>query len=276
VKDCSGEFFILDGKLYPSGHFDNSLVYEGETYYEVIRVIGGLPLFFDDHADRLQTSIKLSGRNFIIDKKALKRYIIELTAAEKRQEINLKIACNFNAGKSSCLIYYIEPAYPTPEQYQNGVRGILFTAERKDPEVKIIDKRLRSAISHRLIIEKAYEALLTDRNGCITEGSRSNIFFISGNRLTTAPDNMVLGGITRKILLGVCAEDKITVDFRCLRAAEISDWESVVMTGTSPVVLPFNSIDDILFNVSHPLILHLRNRYLGKAEESMKQFAINM
>ena len=51
----------------------------------------------------------------------------------------------------------------------------------------------------RLISDnKLYEVLLVDRNGRITEGSRSNVFFVKGNKFYTGPSAMVLVGITRK------------------------------------------------------------------------------
>jgi branched-chain amino acid aminotransferase len=272
VSECNGKYFINNGELRPAGLFDNSMVYEGESYYEVIRVIGGLPLFFTDHIDRLHTSISLAGKPQIADLSALRKNILDLLRTEGQNEVNLKIVFNYNAVRNNYLIYLIEPSYPTKDQYQHGVKGILFNAERKDPEVKIIDNQLRAAIKHKLALEKAYEALLVNRGGCITEGSRSNIFFITGNRLVTAPDNNVLGGITRKHIIDICLEHGIPLDYKCVNINEISDYESVVMTGTSPVVLPFCCIDDILFNVNHPLIVHLRNLYLKKAAESTTRF----
>jgi branched-chain amino acid aminotransferase len=273
VSECFGKYLILNGDLRPAAEFDNSMVYEGESYYEVIRVIRGLPLFFTDHINRLHSSVSLAGQPQISDMNIIRNKILELSRAEKMEEVNLKIVFNFNQARSIYLIYYIEPFYPTADQYLHGVKGILFPAERKDPEVKIIDNQLRSAIKHKLALEKGYEALLVNRNGCITEGSRSNIFFITGNRLVTAPENCVLGGITRKHLIDICRENWITLEYNCVNIDELSDYESVIMTGTSPVVLPFYSIDDILFNVKHPLIGHLRTLFIDRMEDSLKDFA---
>jgi branched-chain amino acid aminotransferase len=272
VSDCFGKYFIHNGKLLPAEHFDNSLVFGGESFYEVVRVKKGLPVFFADHIERLFSGISIAGRPIIADSAALKRNIIELTAAEKHEEINLKIVFNYYGDNRNYLIYYIESVYPTAGQYRHGVKGILFNAERKDPAIKVIDNQLRTAIKHKLIIEKSYEALLVNRNGCITEGSRSNIFFISGNSLVTAPDNSVLGGITRSHLIEICSENGIYIEYKHVCVNEISAYDSVVMTGTSPVILPFCCIDDIVFSVTHPLLDHLRIVYLRKAEESMSKF----
>jgi branched-chain amino acid aminotransferase len=195
-----------------------------------------------------------------------------LLASETRQEIIVKIVFNYNNEITNRLLYFIEPIYPSPEQYRIGVPAILYYAERKDPESKVINHKLRSEIYHKLIMENAYEALLVNRDNCITEGSRSNIFFIKAGKLFTAPEKKVLSGITRQHILEICKEKGIDVEFRCVMAETLPEYESAFMTGTSPVVLPFSRIGNVKFNVNHRLIPLLRTFYLEKAEESMREF----
>ena len=118
----------------------------------------------------------------------------------------------------------------------------------------------------------AYEAILVNENNLITEGSRSNIFFLKGENLVTAPDNVILNGITRKNILDICAENGIEVRFECVNAARIKEYDAVFMTGTSPMVLPFCCIDNESFDVKLPLIGRLRDLYLKKAEASFSMF----
>lgn len=273
MNECIGNNFILNGEIVPVDHFDDSLVYEGESIYEVLRMVRGLPVFFYDHAERLKTSVRLQGKIMLADVGRLRKDIIALSKSEKKREINLKVVFNYNNGNANYLIYFIEPIYPTAEQYKKGVRGVLFHAERKDPESKVINHKLRSEIYHKLILEGAYEALLVNRNNCVTEGSRSNIFFIREDKLFTAPEKAILSGITRKHILDICIENGINVEFTCIKADTLSEYESVIMTGTSPSVLPFYCIDNKYYNVKHHLIALLRNLYLVKAEESMQRFA---
>jgi branched-chain amino acid aminotransferase len=272
MNECYGKKFILNGNLQPAEIFDKSLVYEGDSVYEVLRMVKGNPIFFPDHMERLQSSVKLQKREFLTDIATLRNSIISLTRSDKKRESNLKIVFNYNKEVTNYLVYFIESSYPSDLQYRNGVRGILFFAERKDPESKVIDHKLRSSISHKLIHEGGYEAILVNENNLITEGSRTNIFFMKGNTLVTAPDNLVLGGITRKHVLDICAENKISVEFSCVKADEITKFDAVFMTGTSPMVLPFNCIGDKLFNVRFPLIERLRLLYLQKAESSIGEF----
>lgn len=272
MNECYGKRFILNGELQTEDVFDNSLVYEGDSVYEVIRMIKSSPVFFYDHMDRLASSVRQQKKKMLADAATLKRDIINLIKSERKKEMNLKIVFNYNKDSSNYLVYFIEPIYPSEEQYKRGVKGILFYAERKDPGSKIINHKLRSSIFHKLILDGGYEALLVNEKGQITEGSRSNIFFLKNNKLVTAPDTMILNGITRMHVLDVCRENNIEVRFACVKADKISDYEAVFMTGTSPQVLPFSCIDDKTFNVRVPLIQELRSLYKIKAEESIMPF----
>lgn len=275
MNECIGKKYILNGELQPSDLFDNKLVYEGDSIYEVIRMVKGNPVFFPDHMERLVSSVKIQHKKLIAEPSLIKRDIINLTKTDRRKDINLKIVFNYNQDSSNYLIYFIEPIYPTEDQYKKGVKGILFFAERKDPESKVINHKLRSSIYHYLILYGGYEALLVNGDNCITEGSRSNIFFLKGEVLSTAPDDKVLNGITRKHILDICRYNKIRVEFKCIPAGSISQYDSVFMTGTSPMVLPFSCIDSTYFNVRIPLMERLRKLYLEKAEESIRGFMIN-
>jgi branched-chain amino acid aminotransferase len=272
MNECYGKKFILNGDLYPSDTFDNALVYEGDSIYEVIKMVKGSPVFFYDHMERLSTSLKLQGKEPLANIPYLRKSILRLVRSDKKKETNLKIVFNYNENSKNYLIYFIEPIYPSDEQYRTGVKGILYFAERKDPESKVINHKLRVSIYHKLIHEGGYEALLVNENNLITEGSRSNIFFLKNDTLVTAPDNLVLNGITRKHILEICREDRIKVEFACVKYDTISDYDAVFMTGTSPLVLPFYCIDDKYFNVSLPLIKNLRKLYSMKADESVLRF----
>jgi branched-chain amino acid aminotransferase len=272
MNECYGNQFILNGNLQPVEMFDKSMVYEGDSVYDVLRMIRGNPIFFHDHMERLATSVKLQKKKFLADVPTLRKDIISLARSDKKREANLKIVFNYKNGETNYLVYFIEPGYPSESQYKKGVKGILFFAERKDPESKVINHKLRSSIYHKLILESGYEAILVNENNLITEGSRSNIFFLKGETLTTAPANVILNGITRKHILEICGENKIRVEFACAKADEIKEYDAVFMTGTSPMVLPFYCIDNNFFNVNIPLIESLRKLYLEKAEASISMF----
>lgn len=45
MDECYGRNYILNSELKPSDGFNNSLVYDGDSLYEVIRMVKGTPLF---------------------------------------------------------------------------------------------------------------------------------------------------------------------------------------------------------------------------------------
>ena len=272
MDECYGKNYILNRELKPADGFNNSLVYDGDSIYEVIRMMQGTPLFFYDHFERLENSVRQQHKVMLAGIEELRQDIIRLSGQVSNKEANLKIVFNYNNSVSNYLLYFIKPIYPSKDQYDNGVKGILYTAERKDPASKVINHQLRSAIFQKLIIEGAYEAILVDRSNCITEGSRSNIFFIREGILYTAPENRILSGITRKYIIKICAEQGIKVVQECVKADEICLFDSVFMSGTSPMVLPFSCIDNDSFNVKLPVLKELRKLYIEKAEESIIRF----
>src|SRR5664279_3472270 len=100
MNECYGKKFILNGNLQPVEMFDKSMVYEGDSVYEVLRLIKGSPVFFPDHLERLTTSLRLQKKEFLADKAAIRKAIMDLARSDKKKESNLKIVFNYNGGVS--------------------------------------------------------------------------------------------------------------------------------------------------------------------------------
>jgi len=95
---------------------------------------------------------------------------------------------------------------------------------------------------------KAFEAILVNEDGTVSEGSRSNIFFVKGNKLVTSPDSAVLLGVTRNKVAEVCESNGIEVEKRIIKIDELESFDGAFITGTSNDVLPIKSIDKIVYN----------------------------
>lgn len=264
MGECTGKYFIENGVLKASESFNVSMIYQGELVYDVLRVIEGIPLFFEDHIERLDESLALSKHRPLAAKGDLIDHIRLLVRENGIENGNVKIIYHFNGAINLYMVYFIEARYPDDQMYKTGVDTILFDAERKTPAAKIFNFRLRSSISDALVRKSAYEALLVNTDNCITEGSRSNVFFIMGNHLITADDKYVLGGITRKYVKQLCYEKNIPVVFRCLPASELHHVDAVFLSGTSPQILPVRSVGEYLFSVDHPVLGILLDEYSEK------------
>ncbi|MFN2379203.1 MAG: aminotransferase class IV [Bacteroidales bacterium] len=267
MGECMGRFFIENGELRETALFDNLCIYEGVQVYEVIRVMDGVPLFFEDHALRLKESGRLIGHTSLAPAEDILADIRLLAESNGVLNGNVKVVFRYNGEGNHYLLYFIEAIYPDELLYREGVKTILFRAERRNPAIKLFNYRLRSSVLDTLLARGAYEAFLVNRNNCITEGSRSNVFFIMDNHLVTADDMHVLGGITRKKVVDICVSEGIEIKYHCMEIDRLLSAEAVFLTGTSPQVLPVKSIDEIDFPVNNEITATIIRQYSSMVRE---------
>jgi len=270
--ECLGRYYFLDGNILPVEREEEMA--SGEvSFYEVIRTKGGVPLFFDDHMKRLKDGI--STRYDLKDdiSELITEGLDALVRQETFAEINVRITVSFIGQEHSVHICYISSSYPNDETVRDGVSLIFYRAERFDPAVKLLNNRLRLSVNEALLKKKAYEALLVNNDGIITEGSRSNVFFVNAKGiLYTAPDSMVLSGITRKYVIEICRKEGIKVIFEAVRVSEMHDFISAFITGTSPMVLPVKCIDNHIFRTDNDIIKRLIFLYRQLADDSIIKY----
>ena len=228
------------------------------SIYEVIRLTDGHPQFLPEHFTRLENSLGSIGMAVPFTCEKLAESI--RTLAEEGQILNHNLKLEVDVTGHSIL--YMNPThYPSADQYAQGVRTDLFHGERKNPNVKMMDQALRDATDAAIRDQGLYEVILVDRNGQITEGSRSNIFFIKGGQVYTSPLHQVLPGVTRGKILEILHGRGVTVHETAISASEIASFEAAFISGTSPKVLPIASIGDVRFDVDEPLLRNIMGWY---------------
>ncbi|MCF8362457.1 MAG: aminotransferase class IV [Prolixibacteraceae bacterium] len=252
--------------IYKDGDFLNSSQHgnnprDGITIYEVLRIIEGKPLFFEEHFERLKNSCNKISRTCPVEHSELHQILVELSKMNNQQTGNIKIEVGFENDNHNILIHFIPHAYPTPEMYSNGVKVGFLHAERHQPEIKTDQPEVRNKANQIIKENNLYEVLLVNHEDEITEGSRSNIFFITGNKLITPPLNQVLKGITLCKVLEIARDKNIQVEYKNLKLNELVHAESMFLTGTSPKILPISQSGDYMFNVKHPLLKEISNEY---------------
>ena len=84
------------------------------------------------------------------------------------------------------------------------------------------------------------------RAGFFTEGSHTSVFFVKKNRIITHPEGShILSGITRKVILEMCCEMKLSISEKALHLDELNEVDEVFLTGTTTQIL---SVKSMLFN----------------------------
>lgn len=247
-SEITESFLVSNSKIIPTSEASTLSPSSSKTIYEVIRVLAGTPLFLERHLNRLEASAKLIGftAGSITDK--LKSSIYELIKANGSPDSNIKIVVyNLQNAMPDYMVYFIQSNYPTADEYKNGVPVILFNEERANPNAKVVNSSYKERIAAALSEAEAYEALLVNRENQITEGSRSNIFFVKNDIVYTAPKGSVLIGITRVCVFELCEKLGIAIIEEPINTAVLEEMDGVFMTGTSPKLLPISTIDGMHF-----------------------------
>jgi branched-chain amino acid aminotransferase len=243
-KEIIEDLLISNGNEYSSDQADQIVIAQ-PSIYEVIRVINGIPLFLEDHVERLQLSAVSLDSNIQIIMPNIVSDINKLIKINNYPEKNIKlIVFNLEKETPDYIMCFIKSSYPTQEQYLHGIHTILVHAERSNPNAKIINNELREMINEQLIENNAYEALLVNNQGEITEGSRSNLFFTVQGKIYTAHTQDVLIGITRKYIVEACSNLNLEVIEQPIPFSMLDYAEGAFITGTSPKLLPIASIDE--------------------------------
>ncbi len=102
---------------------------------------------------------------------------------------------------------------------------------------------LPNTLSFQEACENGLKECIFIRNGLITEGSHSNIFFVIDNILFTHPEsNHILSGITRKNILRIAQEAGIKIREEALQENRIRLIQEAFITNTSAEVMPVTEL----------------------------------
>ena len=251
-----GKTYVVNGISVDISEFIPDM--SADIYYEVVRLVDGKVLFLEDHLNRLRDSISGTGMQFPGSGEIIENLIV-LISNNDFQIGNIRICLQSGEkNQSQLLCYFVPYIYPGRELYLSGVRLITYPHIRPNPGIKKWDNEFRVSVNKYIRDHGVYEALLLNDQKQITEGSRSNLFFIDQNQqLITPPEKVILPGITQKYVFRICHQKGIPIVERPIHLSELDQMESCFITGTSPKILPVCQVDGTPFKVDHPILLML-------------------
>jgi branched-chain amino acid aminotransferase len=215
-----------------------------------------------EHLDRLERS---AGALLMqLPRRAeIERAIHETLAASKESDAYVRVIVTRGAGELGLdpaladqprLIVIVRPVkLPDPSCYSDGVSVAIVGRSRTaapgqpgalDPQVKSGNYLVSVLAVAEARRHSAYEAILTDSVGRITEGGSSNFFVVRGGRIATPPVSAgLLEGITRGKVIGVARGAGLAVDEVPLWPVDLHRAEEAFLTSSVRGILPIVNVD---------------------------------
>lgn len=269
INEALGNFLIYNGEIEEvedNTYFENI---KKAPLYEVVTVVDGVAIFFEEHMKRLEDTSKMINTKLPVSIEELKEGFYKLISANNLEESFIKLILF----EDNYLIYEFWDRFPTSEDLKNGINTVIFDFERQNPNAKILYTNFKAEVNKHLIQTEAFEAILRTEDGELLEGSRTNLYFTKGDKVITAPDDRVLKGITRTRIEKIFKKENIEVENKIIRDIDLLDIDGAFITGTTVGVVPIKSIESIELNSQeNPLIEKIVHGYKNLQKEYIEEY----
>ena len=248
-----GPFCSINGTLVPIAEatvsMDDVNFQYGYGVYETLKVRNGVLFFADLHEQRLFHSAAVIGLLHALEPGIVPRWTRDLVVANGITNANIKqlligSPSHTDPEAATLSIMALNPLFPDRKLYQHGAKVITFNGERQWPQAKSLNM-LTSTIAYRSAVAAgAYDALLVNRDGIVTEGTRTNLYAVRGSQVWAAPAPLVLEGVTGITLAHVLLEAGFTLIERAFTREDLLASDGCFLTSTSSKVMPVSRIDE--------------------------------
>ena len=264
--------------------FDHGLMY-GDGIFETLRSYNGTVFRIDSHIDRLFGSAEMIRLAIPKGKDELKEVIYQSLKINNLKEAYIRISITRGEGeigldpdlcKEPTIIVISKPLTPYQEEiYRMGVRIIIsavrrMPAEALDPAIKSLNflNNIMARISTK--DKKAFDALMLNTQGYITETTTANIFIVKKGLLITPPlSSGILKGITRSAIILISRSIGIDLLEQDILPPDLYKADETFLTNTSLEIMPVVEVDGNLIADGRPG--EITGRLLGEYRSLVAQ-----
>ena len=240
--------------------FDHGFLY-GDGVYETIRSYGEKIFMRDQHLARLRRSA--DGIGLTIPKRdwpsLLQESMERNGVGNDRTDAYIRITISRGTGDigldpalcpTPTVVIMTKPLKPPPpERYRTGVSLVVAQTRRNlpsalDPQIKATNFLNNIQAKREAIAACAFDSVLLNWEGHLTECTVSNLFFVQSGRLCTpALSCGILDGITRGIILSLARETGIAVNEGRFTAEALMAAEESFLSNTTMEVMPATKLN---------------------------------
>lgn len=231
----------------------------GDGIYEYVRLYDNKLFTAKEHFERLLRSAQEIGLDIDYTVESLTELVRKLAEANGVTDGGVYMQITRGAAPR-------DHAFPTPsvepvftafvkeyerptEKLQNGV-SVVTTEDIRWLRCDIKSLNLLGNVLAKEYATKynAAEAVL-HRDGTVTEGASSNVFAVKDGVVHTHPaNNLILNGITRRVIQWVCEDENITLNEEPFTVEFLKQADEVIFSNTSDEVMPVVKIDGDVVN----------------------------
>ncbi len=228
---------------------DSGFLY-GEGIYETLRTVNGKLMNLEAHLERLGRSAGQLGIP-LPELSKIGKWAQQVVNRNKfKSEARVRITISggvhgFGAPpeKPTILIVAVPMQEVGAARRARGVSVITYKIERPFPEAKTTFLVPGMMGQRALKKTRAYEAILIDRNGFVTEGSISNVFIVKRGVIWT-PKSGILGGTTRARIIDLARKSKLKLKQRDFKVRELLRVDEVFICNAPRGIVPVRRVDN--------------------------------
>ena len=222
--------------------------------YEVAKYYNGKAFRYKDHLSRLNRSLAEIGVSCQTEK--LEEVFMQLIQTNKLENQHAGIYLQITRGAAKRTHHFPDSIAPTVYAYAMPLPS---EKEKLDYGIKVItaedirwhrcDIKSVSLLPNTMLYNNAVEngagECVLHRDGFITEATHSSVCAIKNGVLVTRPlSNLILPGITRKVVLEICQTNAIPVEERLFTRKEFLEMDEAFIAGTGSEITPIVQVDN--------------------------------
>lgn len=256
IVSINGE--VIDPKDAKISVMDRGFLF-GDSIYETLITFDKKIFRLEKHLTRLKNSARLLNMEITVAEEDLIHYMQKTIDAASAKNLKVRLVITRGVGmlsldptgdyQNNVVVIALPRAENPPEWYTQGVKAIITDVMRTSP--KSVDPNAKSGnylnnvMAYRQAREAgAFEAIMLNQKGLVTEATTSNVWIIKDKRIMTPPiAEGLLQGITRTTLLELAKSKGYNVSEQSLAPEDIRFADEMFLTSTSRFIVPVVEVD---------------------------------
>ena len=248
-----------EAKISPN---DRGFIF-ADGVYEVAKYYNGKPFRYDDHLKRLERSLAELEIEYH-ETESLEAIFAELITRNNLQNKHAGVYLQITRGEHKRVHHFPENIQPTvyafayympsfTDNLENGIKVIT----HEDIRWQRCDIKSVSLLPNTMLYNKAVKAgageCVLIRNGMVTEATHSSVLGVKNGVVITRPlSNLILPGITRKVIQEICTANQIPFEEREFSEAEMLEMDELIIAGTGSEITPAIQVNDSIIGNGKP------------------------